>query len=104
MRQPKKPKEVTVIEDGINRRFFQAIEALVVKDELSALEYFCKEAGLNSSRYREARYTYGVTPRTDKVSRYKSIEIEGLYYLAAKYSVSANWLLLGRGNMFNTKR
>ena len=95
----KTPKDVTAIEDGVNRRFFQAIEALVSLGRLSALESFCNEAGLSAPRYREARYTYGVTPRTDKVSRYKSIEIEGLYVLASKYSVSSDWLLTGKGKM-----
>lgn len=40
----KKPKIITPIEDGVNRRFFQAIEALVSLGRLSALESFCKEA------------------------------------------------------------
>ena len=83
----KKPKIITPIEDGVNRRFFQAIEALVSLGRLS--------------RYRETRFTYGVTPRPGKVSRYKSIQIEALYYLVAKYSVSSDWLLTGRGNMFS---
>lgn len=78
----KKPKIITPIEDGVNRRFFQAIEALVSLGRLSALESFCKEAGLSASRY-------------------KSIQIEALYYLVAKYSVSSDWLLTGRGNMFS---
>ena len=39
----KKPKIITPIEDGVNRRFFQAIEALVSLGRLSALESFCKE-------------------------------------------------------------
>ena len=95
------PKIITPIEDGVNRRFFQAIEALVSLGRLSALESFCKEAGLSASRYRETRFTYGVTPRPGKVSRYKSIQIEALYYLVAKYSVSSDWLLTGRGNMFS---
>ena len=33
----KKPKIITPIEDGVNRRFFQAIEALVSLGRLSAL-------------------------------------------------------------------
>ncbi len=102
-RTPKGPKIITPVEDGVNRRFFQAIEALVSLGKLSALEAFCKEVGLSAPRYRETRFTYGTTPRIDKVSRYKSIEVEGLYYLVYNYSVSADWLLLGRGTMFNAK-
>lgn len=94
-----KPKTRTAIEIGVNRRFFQAIEVLVSLGRVSSLEAFCKEAGLSAPRYRETRFTYGITPRTDKVSRYKSIEIEALYYLVAKYSISSDWLLTGRGKM-----
>ena len=97
----KGPKKVSKIEDGVNRRFFQAIEMLVSLDRLSALESFCNEAGLSPPRYREARFSYGVTPRTDKESRYKTIEVEGLYFLVVNYSVSADWLLTGRGKILN---
>ena len=100
MRAPKKPKVVAPIEDGVNRRFFIAIDTLIALGRLASLESFCKESGLNSPRYREARFTYGVTPSPVNTSRYKSIHIEALYYLAMRYSVSANWLLTGRGEMF----
>lgn len=96
----KKPKIITPIEDGVNRRFFQAIETLVSLGRLSSLESFCKEAGISSPRYRETRLTYGVTPRPGRISRYKSIEIEALYSLVAKYSISSDWLITGKGNMF----
>lgn len=99
----KKAKILTPIEDGLNRRFFQAIEVVIALGRLRSLEYFCKEAGLNPARYREARFTYGITPRTDKASRYKSIEVEALYNLATKYSISAEWLLTGRGNMLRNE-
>lgn len=95
----KKPKILSPIEEGVNRRFFQAIEVLIALGRISALEAFCKEAGVTPSRYRETRFTYGVTPRTDKVSRYKSIEVVALYCLVAKYSISSDWLLTGRGQM-----
>lgn len=97
----KKPKIITPIEDGVNRRFFQAIEALVSLGRLSSLESFCKEVGISAPRYRETRLTYGVTPRPGRISRYKSIEIVALYALAVKYSVSSDWLITGRGNMFS---
>lgn len=92
-------KEITPIAEGVNRRFFQAIEMLVSLGKVSALESFCNDAGLFPSRYREMRFTYGVTPRIDKTSRYKNIEIEGLCALVSKYNISAKWLLSGRGNM-----
>ena len=50
MRAPKKPKVVTPIEDGVNRRFFVAIDTLVALGRLASLDSFCKESGLNSPR------------------------------------------------------
>lgn len=96
-RKGRQSKPLTMIEDGVNRRFFQAIEMIVATGQISSLESFCYEAGISPPRYREARFTYGVTPRTDVVSRYKTIEVEGLYNLVTKYSISADWLLTGRG-------
>ena len=99
MRVPKKPKKVTPIEDGVNRRFFVAIDTLVALGRLTSLDSFCKESGLNSPRYREARFTYGITPNPGHISRYKSVHIEALYYLVMRSSVSSDWLLIGRGEM-----
>lgn len=96
-----KTTKATPITDGINRRFFIAIEALVSLNRVSALESFCKEAGLSPSRYRETRLTYGVTPNPNsKPSRYKVVEFEALCSLINNYGISAEWLLVGRGKMF----
>jgi hypothetical protein len=94
-------KQVSTIQEGINRRFFIALNELVMSKHISSLESFCNEFGLSSPRYRELRLTYGITPKPDYQSRYKGIEIKALYNLCDVYSVSAEWLLLGRGKMFN---
>jgi hypothetical protein len=94
-------KQVSTIQEGIIRRFFIALNELVMSKRISSLESFCNELGLSSPRYRELRLTYGTTPKPDYQSRYKSIEIEALYNLCNVYSVSAEWLLLGCGKMFN---
>jgi hypothetical protein len=100
----KTTKVVTPIVEGINRRFFVAIEALVSLGRISALESFCKLHGFSPSRYRETRRTYGITPNPNsKPSRYKQIEIEALYSLCNNYSISTDWLLLGRGKMFKNE-
>jgi hypothetical protein len=94
-------KTVTPIADAVNRRFFIAIDALVRTKRLSSLGYFCGKFGLSAPRYRETRLTYGVNPRPEsKPSRYKTIETEAMHNLCDAYSVSAEWLLLGRGEMF----
>jgi hypothetical protein len=97
---PRYRSEITNIEKDVNNRFFQAIEALIATGNLDSLRSFCNEAGLTPSRYREIRLAYGATPQPDKISRYNSIELDGLYYLCKKYRVSAEWLLLGTGKMF----
>jgi hypothetical protein len=93
--------------DGINRRFFSTVENLIMNGRVHSLEALCKEFDLHSPRYREMRLTYGVTPNPNsKPSRYVNIETDALYLLCEKYSVSAEWLILGRGKMFKneTKR
>lgn len=87
------------ISDGVSRRFFQAIDALVSYKLVGSLESFCVDYSLNSSRYREMRFVYGVTPTAGKVSRYKNVEIEAIYALVANFPISANWFITGRGNM-----
>jgi DNA polymerase/3'-5' exonuclease PolX len=96
---PRYKIEITKIEKDVNSRFFKAIEVLIETGEIHSLESFCNEAGLVSSRYREMRSVYGTTPQTGKVSRYRSIEMDGLYYLCRKYGISAEWLLLGKGKI-----
>jgi hypothetical protein len=100
----KTTKVVTPIVEGINRRFFVAIEALVSLGKISSLEGFCKLYDFSPPRYRELRLTYGITPNPNsKPSRYKQIEIEALYSLCNNYSISTDWLLLGRGKMFKNE-
>lgn len=91
------------ISEGVSRRFFVALERMVQLNKVSALESFCVENKLSSSRYREMRLQYGVTP-TGKVSRYKNIEIEALYALVANFPISAEWLVTGRGEMVKPQR
>lgn len=84
------------ISDGINRRFFEAIEAM---GKVSALEAFCTLYDLSAPRYREMRLTYGVSPKPGYQSRYKNIEVEAIYSLVVNYPISSRWLITGRGKM-----
>lgn len=100
----KTPKVVTPVAEGINRRFFVGLEAVIGLGRVSSLEAFCKEFELTPSRYRETRSTYGVTPNQNAApSRYKTIDCEALHGLCSKYGVSAEWLLLGRGKMLKNE-
>ena len=87
------------ISDGVSRRFFKALDWLQSLGLINSLEDFCNEYGLSSPRYREMRLTYGRAVTPGRMSRYKNIEIEALYYLAINFPVSSDWLLTGRGEM-----
>lgn len=91
------------ISEGVNRRFFEAIETLVNLGRISALESFCTLHDLSAPRYREMRLNFGVSPKADYVSRYKNIEIEAIYSLVANYPISSRWLITGRGKMLSGK-
>jgi hypothetical protein len=93
-------RTASAITEGINRRFFIALSELIRLKRLSSLSSFCREFNLSSSRYREIRLTYGLSPKPDYQSRYKCIEFDALCSLCCVYSVSADWLFLGRGKMF----
>jgi hypothetical protein len=87
--------------DGINRRFFEAVNILVNMRRVNSLEALCKEFNLHPPRYREMRLTYGVTPNPNsKPSRYVNIEMDAIYFLCSRYSVSAEWLMICCGKMF----
>ena len=95
------PKAPTPITEGITRRFFIALDAIIKLGKVSSLEAFCNEFELSSPRYRETRLTYDVMPNPNsKPSRYKRVEFEALVNLCVNYNVSSEWLLLGHGKMF----
>jgi hypothetical protein len=97
-------KRVTPVMDGVNRRFFAAVDTLVTMGRVNSLEAFCKEFNLHPPRYREMRLTYGVTPNPNsKPSRYINIEMDAIHHLCNDYSISADWLIVGRGKMFKNE-
>jgi hypothetical protein len=97
-------QRVTPIMKGVNRRFFEAVDALVSTRCVNSLEALCKEVDLHPQRYREMRLTYGVTPNPNSTpSRYINIEMDAIYHLCSKYSISTEWIILGRGTMFKNE-
>lgn len=71
-------------------RFFMALDALYAMGEIRRYSHFEREADIrHSSLYRL---------RKDYSSRI--LQPQWLSLLVDKYSVSAEWLLLGRGRMF----
>lgn len=89
----------SAIQEGVNRRFFAAVDALVAAGAIRSLSGFVIDCGLHAPRYREMRQQYGTTPVGG--SRYTAVETEALYYLCTLHHVSASWLLTGRGRMMS---
>lgn len=92
-----KKEQTNGAQDGVNRRFFAAVGALVRGGRMKSLSGFIRGCGLTPSRYRELRLQYGEHP--SRRSRYTYVEVDALARLCVDYGVSADWLLTGRGQM-----
>lgn len=77
----------------IIRRFFDAITLLKNEKQITGLKDFCEKHGLNVTRYYEIKNLI-----EGKESRYKTLEIDALYILAADYKFSLQWLFFGLGD------
>ena len=74
--------------ESINKRFFQAIDFLRKENRLKGLETFAK-------KYAQTRGNL----HTIKTRRTGLIKAECLAYLCRDFGISAEWLLLGKGDM-----
>lgn len=84
----------------IQKRFFDAIDALIATSELSGLKEFCEKHSLNRTKYSLLKN--GCASNEDN-NTYRTIDIDALSYLCTDFGVSAQWLLTGAGKM-RTKR
>lgn len=84
---------------AIQRRFFEALDVLIDTGQCGGLKTFCEEHGLNRVKYSNIR-TEMRNPSEAKPTNYKVIDLDAMTYLCKDYNVSADWLLLGKGNMF----
>lgn len=82
---------------AVQRRFFDAIDALILKEKITGLQPFCDEHGLHRSKYSTIRSSL---TKPDYESRYKLIDLDAVIILVKIYGVSSDWLLLGKGLMF----
>lgn len=75
----------------IAKRFFIAIDELRKKKQIRGLQSFTRKYGLN--------YWNTMTVKNDPQGHI--LKTEWLSFLVRDYNVSAEWLLLGSGDMFN---
>ena len=85
---------------AIQSRFFEALDIMIGTGQCGGLQTFCKEHGLNRTRYSNIRTDMRKPANEDRQTNYKTIDIDALAYLCKDYNVSADWLLLGKGGMF----
>lgn len=99
----KKDASVQRVTCEINRRFFAALDELVMRGDVRTIAEFAKSAGLNRTRYWEMSREFGVRPEPGFTSRYREVDIVALIYINMKYGVSLAYLLVGKGGMFEDK-
>lgn len=83
------------ISEEVNERFFLALETLIKLGLLKNFSTFFKKNQLHREKYSEMK--------NNPNSRYKTLDIEAIYYLANKYKVSLEWLILGKGKMLKNE-
>lgn len=80
----------------INKRFFQAFEALTQTGMVS-LKSFCERYSFSRAKYSRLR-SRSVDP--SKEIDYKSIDVAAIGYIINDYNVSPDWIFKGKGPMF----
>jgi len=85
---------------AIQLRFFEALDIVIETGQCGGLKTFCDKHNLNRVRYSYVRTNIRNTGE-DRMIKYKIIDLVALTYLCQDYNVSADWLLLGKGKMFN---
>lgn len=86
----------------IQVRFFQALDLLISSKEIKGLKTFCTDNNLHRAKYSNLRNH--LNDPDNPGTGYKFIDIDALSYLTEKYHVSADWLLTGKGGMFEKKK
>lgn len=84
----------------VQRRFFDALDAIIQNRQLKGLKTFCTSYGLNRTKYSRLRESI----RTNVTGQYHNIDIDALAYIVTDYGINAAWLLTGNGDMFTSKQ
>lgn len=75
---------------AVTRRFFEALDVLKQRNEITSVVSFAERYKINVSNM----YTLRKEPER------RIIKPEYLVYLSRDYKISSEWLLLGTGKMF----
>lgn len=91
-------RRISETTDQIQRRFFKAVDDLLMLKRMQSFTSWCDGRGLHRPKYTTIRryYTDGII--ADHM--YKAIDLDALAYLSKDFGVSADWLLSGAGNEF----
>lgn len=89
-------KSINPLAIEIQKRFFIALEKAIDDKVLTGLQGFCNDHNLNRTKYQRIRNTINKPPSEQL---YKIIDLDALAHICRDYNVSADWLLLGRGEM-----
>ena len=84
---------MNISKEGVNvtNRFFEAIDMLKAQKKIRGLQTFTRQYDIN-------RWNLN----TVKLNPDKSVlKPEWIVYLVRDYGISSDWILLGKGNMFN---
>lgn len=79
------------ISQAIHSRFFQAIDELVMAKKMRGKNSFATKYDLNKGNFYKLR----TNPSAE-------FQLCYLTYLVEDFGVSANWLLTGKGDIFNS--
>lgn len=84
---------MNISKDGlaVTRRFFEAIDMIKVQKRIRGLQTFTRAYNINHWDLNT------VKSNPDR----SVLKPEWIVYLIRDYNISAEWILLGKGNMFN---
>ena len=87
-------EQVRITKEGtdVTIRFLQALMALKEQKRILGIKTFARKYDINAGNFNVVLHY----PESHNV------KIEHVVYLLRDFGVSANWLILGEGNMFNS--
>ncbi len=85
---------ISEVGQQITNRFFEAVDSLVSEKKLRGVQTLAKQMGVGNATLRKLKLRC-------KNNQKHSIKPEFMHFLVTEYGVSAEWLLTGKGKMFD---